>query len=1001
MSVVGFHKVQTKGVADYFAKKQAIASYMSEPGTVAATIGSEAIMQALGITATTPLDAPLLRRIMDGNDAQGNFLLKDQGKDQEHNPGWMFVLSDGKELSAAWALAAPDSDFSRAYDQARDQAMRAVLTSIEQLATPKNARRQGEPMQMLFNVFEHNEARDAGNGPDPQRHRHIFAANLGAYPDGTLGAIESGEIFEAVRSQWLGQLYQSEMVRSMRQQGFDIALEEKTIDGGKGATYKQATIDSGLTPEQLDAFSQRKNAIAEELAEHELKANGKNKQKASEATRTGKDDWTLPELRVSWAERAEAMGAVAIDDASLRSRNHATAGTEPEALLKKGADEARAALTALNQAVMDGQKASITRQELTAVMVKAYAGVMSPEAMLEESRVAMANLLNQGERYLDQGGPAEGLVAIDASKGFGSATAYVPAIAVERERTMRAQADDISADLTNRFDLSSSSVDHFITTHEESAGYKLSENQRMAIYGMGTSRLSIVEGVAGAGKSTIAKIAADAYTATGKKVIGLAFQGAAAEGLQESTGVESRTIDGFLLNERLIATIDSNTVFMIDEIGQCGFQSLAPIVELAYQRGAKIIGLGDEQQLAAINNRGAMGALKEAAKSYIFVDENRRQDGATTAGKEIGELARAGQAAKVATMLEKQGALIVEETQEQAMQGLARDYVEHQATDANKFIICETNAAAMAINGEVRTLLQEAGKLGQRFEAKTKDRDGDEATHDFYIGERIVFLQNSVAGRAAPFTTDQGRAATVKNSTQATIVDASRDVDGNAIIKARIGEGESAKIVQWNTRDYNSFQLGACVTAYKSQGATKQAAFVLVEGTQIASKETSYVSLTRHKSIAKLRGTSPNIKEWIDRSAKAADLRTLNQKLKSEKHRAPMQRHAKAMTKMDHFKAYKSERLMAQTREMAMAQKAAEKTLASNPIQPRPQAIAPGLAKLMEGSEKDIQRIMAEAKTAAEAKATAELEAQAKATAIAAAAAARKKALERGRGIAR
>ena len=201
MSIVGFHKVKAKGVCDYFTKKQAIAAYLAEPDTIASTFGSEAIMQALGIEPTTTLDAPTLRRIMDGKNEQGKFLLKDQGKNQEHNPGWMFVLTDGKELSTAWALADPNSDFIKAYDEARDQAMRAVFTSIEQLATPKNARRKKEPMQMLFNVFEHNEARDAGNGPDPQRHRHVFAANLGSYPDGTLGAIESGEIFEAVRSQ--------------------------------------------------------------------------------------------------------------------------------------------------------------------------------------------------------------------------------------------------------------------------------------------------------------------------------------------------------------------------------------------------------------------------------------------------------------------------------------------------------------------------------------------------------------------------------------------------------------------------------------------------------------------------------------------------------------------------------------------------------------------------------------------------------------------------------
>lgn len=905
--LIGFQKIRHKGIGDYFAKKAA-AEYLADSETDDQhSFGSEAVMEALGIKRMMRLDAPTLKRIMDGKGADGKLLLKDQGSAQKHNPGWMFVLSESKELSIAWALSEPGSEFSKAFSEARQEARERVFKQIALLASSKNKRRQGELVELLFNCFEHAEARDAGKGlgPDPHLHIHVFLANLAAFKDGKLTAIETGTIFEAVSSQWLGQMYQSELTRSLRARGVGARLEERAIEGGdKGATYKHAIIETGLTPEQIGAFSQRTKAIHDELREIGKEASQKAKQAAAEATRKDKETWTLPQLRELWRDRATEMG-IAIDDDLLRKLNPiAKPSQEQENAKRKSMERAASiALQKLLDDVVKGQRSAFNQQDFRAVFVKAYAGEHDTKTLLTAADNYFEKKIQAGTRYLeDRTQPPEewAIVAVEAPSGIGKKQVYVPATAILQERIMRAQANNIASDPTPHFDLTAEQITKAISRAEKDENIKFSDNQKAAMVAMATSRLSVIEGVAGAGKSTIVKPVADAYIADGKQVIGLAFQGSAADQLQGATGIASSTINKFLLNEARIAKVDENTVFVIDETGQAGIHSLAPIVKLAQERGAKIIAIGDEKQLAAIHNRGGMGILKEAKGSFVFVEENRRQDKATTAGKEVGEAARAGDAARVARLLDKQGALHRTKTEEQAIEETARDYIENESPDHAKFILAETNEAALAINQEVRRLKEGQGQLGEAFIAKVAAKaDSEPVEKVFYVGERIVFLENSKGGQKAPFTTNSGQRATVKNSNQATITGIRHDGDNNPIIKALIGDEKTGKEVEWNVRDYNRFDLGAAVTTYKSQGATKQAAFILVEGSAVASKETSYVALTRHKATATLRGTEANIDRWIEKSAEAADLRTLSQRLSLTEHRESSERTAQAITTLE------------------------------------------------------------------------------------------------------
>lgn len=131
---------------------------------------------------------------------------------------------------------------------------------------------------------------------------------------------------------------------------------------------------------------------------------------------------------------------------------------------------------------------------------------------------------------------------------------------------------------------------------------RLSDEQRVAIKHItGPERIAAVVGYAGAGKSTMLAAAREAWEAQGYQVHGAALSGKAAEGLEESSGISSRTLASWEMgwqNDR--GALGRGDVFVIDEAGMVGSRQLARFVGEAEKSGAKIVLVGDHEQLQAI-----------------------------------------------------------------------------------------------------------------------------------------------------------------------------------------------------------------------------------------------------------------------------------------------------------------------------------------------------------------------------------------------------------------
>ena len=159
-----------------------------------------------------------------------------------------------------------------------------------------------------------------------------------------------------------------------------------------------------------------------------------------------------------------------------------------------------------------------------------------------------------------------------------------------------------------------------------SAAFVLSGEQADALAHVTDGRdLSVVVGHAGTGKSAMLGVAREAWEAAGYEVRGVALSGIAAENLESGSGIASRTIasmeHGWRQGRDLLTTRD---VLVIDEAGMVGTRQLERVLSHAAEAGAKVVLVGDPQQLQAIEAGAAFRSIHER-HGGAEIGEVRRQ----------------------------------------------------------------------------------------------------------------------------------------------------------------------------------------------------------------------------------------------------------------------------------------------------------------------------------------------------------------------------------------
>ncbi|MEH2549392.1 Ti-type conjugative transfer relaxase TraA [Bradyrhizobium sp. AZCC 2262] len=331
--------------------------------------------------------------------------------------------------------------------------------------------------------------------------------------------------------------------------------------------------------------------------------------------------------------------------------------------------------------------------------------------------------------------------------------------------------------------------------------------------------LGIVVGHAGTGKSAMLGVAREAWEAAGYEVRGTALSGIAAENLESGSGIASCTIAsmeyGWQQGRDLLTTRD---VLVIDEAGMVGTRQLERVMSHAAEAGAKVVLVGDPQQLQSIEAGAGFRSIHERhGGAEIGEVRRQRQEWQRDATRDLANR-RTGNALEA---YRSHGMVHEAPTREQARGDLIDrwDHDRQTSPDGSRIILTHTNDEVRALNEAARMRMRVAGDLGSEVHVTV-----ERGERGFASGDRVMFLQNE-------------RGLGVKNGTLGTI----EQVNARSMI-VRVDDGRS---VGFDLRDYNRIDHGYAATIHKAQGMTVDRIHVLA--TPGMDAHSSYVALSRHR----------------------------------------------------------------------------------------------------------------------------------------------------------
>ncbi len=441
-------------------------------------------------------------------------------------------------------------------------------------------------------------------------------------------------------------------------------------------------------------------------------------------------------------------------------------------------------------------------------------------------------------------------VPADSASGRKAAPAiYTTREMMKVEHGMAEAADRLAA--IRRFGVSEKVVMkavRAVETKDASRPFRFDEEQVEAVRHVTVnSAIAAVVGYAGAGKSTLLEAARVAWTDEGRRVFGAALSGKAAEGLQESAGIASRTLASWELAwKNGNARLQKGDVFVIDEAGMVSSRQLAPFVTAVEEAGAKLVLVGDAQQLQPIQAGAAFRAIIDRVGAKHLVGVRRQREGWMQEASRNFASGNAGKFGQALAAYNEHGAVRQADTQDTARAALVADWtLRRNDVKAQKeakgealrgdelIVLAHTNANVRALNDSLRGVLQRAGELSQARTFTTQA-----GAREFAAGDRMLFLENATFIEP---TAPQLERQSVKNGMLGTVI-ATTDDAGNPCLTVRLDAGRE---VTFTTDIYRNIDHGYATTIHKSQGATVDHAFVLASS--MMDQHLTYVAMSRHR----------------------------------------------------------------------------------------------------------------------------------------------------------
>ncbi|MCB5423736.1 relaxase domain-containing protein [Altererythrobacter sp. CC-YST694] len=551
---------------------------------------------------------------------------------QAHRPGTDLTFS----LPKSWSLLALVGGDQRIIDAYREAVIETLRWAENNAAQTRMGSQAGYGKvatdNLTIGLFQH----DTNRNQEPNLHFHAVVANVTQGSDGKWRALRNDKLWSF-----------NTLLNSMTMARFRLAVEKMGYEAGpvgKHGNFEAA----GIAREQVMAFSTRREEVLAARRGGGLEAGIV----ATLETRKGKEPVRDREgLLSSWRQRAEEVGldlGGLIDASQMRAAAKASEASKEQSLLHRGIAKLR-------------EFAQRIKGDPADPLIPAH--VLKQDA----PTIAAAQAVASAVRHLSQreaAFPREGLLKAALDFGLPTTVEHVEirVNALVRSGALESGKGEHKGWLASReaLDLESTilaNVDQGrgavlpILDRKDAAervqavaainhGISLNEGQENAASLVLSSRDRIVaiQGIAGAGKSSVMKPVAQLLREEGKQVLGLAVQNTLIQMLERDTGIRSMTIARFLaqwgrlLHEPGNATLLSEArsalgdhVLVLDEASMVSNEDKAKLVRLANLAEVhRLVLVGDKRQLGAVDAGKPFDLVQQAGIKRANMDVNLR-----------------------------------------------------------------------------------------------------------------------------------------------------------------------------------------------------------------------------------------------------------------------------------------------------------------------------------------------------------------------------------------
>ena len=623
------------GASEYFAKDDNHAAdyYAGEHATETSGWAGEGAKE-LGLSGEVSKDA--FEKLLNGELPNGEKV----GQVQNRQSGIDLTFSMSKSASVM-AYVAGDERILKAHWNAVRTTMAWAEKQFAEGRTYERTK-SGEPVRtgnLVYALFQH----DTSRALDPQGHIHVVIANMTRMANGAWQALHNGQLWK--NNTTLGAAYNAQFRSELAKIGYETQLTGK---------HGQFEI-KGVPKEVLDEFSQRRASI---LAKAE--ALGISSPKGLDKVTTNTRDPKLNvedrlSLRDSWRERAAALGfdgkALLAQALGRSDRSNTENGLRTERRLDEvltGIREAVGSIFRPRDPLVDR---GINRLGLTASEYRAQHAVASAVRILEQREAAFSVPL-VAKTALDLG--LAGVTAEKVDQRISELIRQEKLIPGKSERidsavthvttpAALAAESNILSEIESGKGATKPIVpaDQVVLRLTDASGDKQLNPGQMAAATLAlssTDRIVAVQGVAGAGKSTMIASVARVAEAEGRTVLGLAFQNKMVGDLKEGAGIEAQTVSSFVHTYARHALAGrgegyegarnalKGTVLVLDEASMIGSTPMRHLVGIANALGVdRLVMIGDRQQLSAVDAGKSFALAQEGGIALARMDENLRQ----------------------------------------------------------------------------------------------------------------------------------------------------------------------------------------------------------------------------------------------------------------------------------------------------------------------------------------------------------------------------------------